>query len=663
MSALVTLRIDGRTVRAEPDTFVLQAARTTGIDVPTLCDHPDLEPFGGCRLCMVEVSHPDWGGWSGLMTSCLYPVAEGLEISTRSDRVLQSRRQTLSLLLARCPSSETIRQLAAEQAVDAQPLFSEPDADKCILCGLCTRVCEAHATSAIATTGRGAVKEIGAFFDGPPPDCVGCGGCAIVCPTGEITGSRTATGYSVWQQHFPTAVARVERTTCTACGACEEACPFDVARVTFAAGGTRAATIPTHHCRGCGACVGACPSGAISQDGQGLQELLDVGGLGAIVMGCARTGLELEPADDTTLLSVPCSGRISVPLLLASVASGAEGMLVLGRQQQTCRQDGAEDPARARVHQAREVLAIAGLGADRVAFEVPEPGADGPPAAVAAFRSRLAKLGPNPLPELPHDRIETEGLDTTLRLLHWLATDGPEQRWGPWFADRDLPAARPGGAALVGALMPWLDVLGQALLPPLSPRDVLRSALATLARLGIDAGLHVACPGGLTPTILETLGGFAPVLTLSSAEAATMRRHGVDARSLDELLLVHADQLGHPGGDRPVGCDGSDEQASLLRALGFEPIDVGPDPLPDAFAFSPVARKAAEDRLAAAERGGARAILAPTPRALARFALITREGTWRSSRVLPLMPHQLAWWAEVGFAAALPTSPAIETRP
>ena len=77
MSAPLTLRIDGRTVQAEAGTFVLQAARAAGIDVPSLCDHPDLEPFGGCRLCMVEVTHPDWGSWSGLMTRASTPWPRG----------------------------------------------------------------------------------------------------------------------------------------------------------------------------------------------------------------------------------------------------------------------------------------------------------------------------------------------------------------------------------------------------------------------------------------------------------------------------------------------------------------------------------------------------------------------------------------------------------
>ena len=660
MSATVTFSIDGRTVQAASGAFVLQAARGVGVDVPTLCEHPDLEPFGGCRLCMVEVTHPDWGGWSGLMTSCLYPVAEGLEISTRSDKVLASRRQTLSLLLARCPSSDVIAGLAADHAVDAEALYSEPEADKCILCGLCTRVCEAHATSAIATTGRGAVKEIGAFFEGPPPDCVGCGGCAIVCPTGEIEAERTASGYAIWERDFPTQLARVERAACIACGACEEACPFAVARVTFGVGGTLAATIPGHHCRGCGACVGACPSGAITQDGQGLHELLDDGGLGTIVMGCARTGLDPEPAEDTRLLHVPCSGRASVPLLLAAVASGAEGVLVLGRQQQTCRQDGAEDPARARVEQAREALAIAGLGDHRVAFEVPDAGADGPPATVAAFRRGLT---PNPLPELHPDLVGTEGLDTTLRLLHWLASDGPEQRWQPWLDKHELPGAEPGRPALVGALMPWLDVLADHLLPPLQPADVLRSALATLARMGIDAGLHPACPGALTPQVLERVGTFGPVLTLSSAEASTWRRHGIEARGVDELIRVQAHESGRPGGGRRVGCDGSGEQVALLEALGFEPVDVGPDELPDAFTFSPAHRAKADARMLAAERQGARAVLAPSPRALARLALITREGTWRSGRVLPLMAHQLAFWADVGIMLPPDPESGREARP
>ena len=148
---LVSLRIDGRPVQAPPGAFVLDVARGMGIDIPTLCHHPDLESVGACRLCVVEVTHPEWKGWSGLMTACLYPVKDGIEVYTRSDKVLAARRGILSLLLARCPNSDIIRSLAEQAGARIDGLTTDPNADNCILCGLCTRICETYATGAITT--------------------------------------------------------------------------------------------------------------------------------------------------------------------------------------------------------------------------------------------------------------------------------------------------------------------------------------------------------------------------------------------------------------------------------------------------------------------------------------------------------------------------------
>ena len=114
-------------------------------------------------------------------------------------------------------------------------------------------------------------------------------------------------------------------------------------------------------------------------------------------------------------ISCTRGGRVSVPLLLASVARGGEGMLVLGRNQHTCRLDGAEDPARARVRQARRALELAGLGSERVRFEVPEPGRDGPARSLGRF---VNAIGPAPLAEkAPDELFEREGLDASLEVL------------------------------------------------------------------------------------------------------------------------------------------------------------------------------------------------------------------------------------------------------
>jgi bidirectional [NiFe] hydrogenase diaphorase subunit len=269
MSDNVTLFIDGRRVEAPRGSYLLQAARTIGIDIPALCDHSELEPVAACRLCMVEVTHPDWDGWSGLMTSCIYPVAEGLRVSTRSERVLQARAGVLALLAARCPGSALIQDMARRYG--ARPaelgLRVDPEADTCILCGLCARVCASYATAAIATTSRGSSKRIAAFAGEPPAECVGCGACARVCPTGTVAARWSGGRYTIWERAFDALPATVEESRCLGCGACEEACPFSVVRLVLRASGERIATIAREHCRGCGACVAACPSGAVDQAG------------------------------------------------------------------------------------------------------------------------------------------------------------------------------------------------------------------------------------------------------------------------------------------------------------------------------------------------------------------------------------------------------------
>lgn len=270
----VSLKIDGRVLQAAEGAFLLQVARAAGIEIPTLCHHDDLEPVGACRLCLVEVTHPAWQGWKTLVTSCLYPVKEGLEVSTHSDEVVMARRRVLALLAARVPEAPRIRQLAAKYSVDTARLERAEGADDCILCGLCSRVCETYATGAIVTYGRGSEKRVGGFAGAPPEEeCVGCGACAALCPTGQVVLHRGHGEHDIWELKFSEAVAVVDEARCIGCGACEEACPFAVARVAFAAGGQRRAVIPEAHCRGCGACVGACPSGAIDQRAHGFVAL------------------------------------------------------------------------------------------------------------------------------------------------------------------------------------------------------------------------------------------------------------------------------------------------------------------------------------------------------------------------------------------------------
>ena len=109
---MVHLTINGKVVKAAEGEMLLPAIRRQGIEVPALCDHAAVEPCGACRLCMVEITRPDWNGWKRQVTSCLYPVEEGLIVSTHTPQILEIRRTILDLYLARCPNSDVIQKMA-----------------------------------------------------------------------------------------------------------------------------------------------------------------------------------------------------------------------------------------------------------------------------------------------------------------------------------------------------------------------------------------------------------------------------------------------------------------------------------------------------------------------------------------------------------------------
>ena len=179
---MIKLTIDNKKIQAEEGTTLLAAAQKLGIEIPTLCHHSALKPYGACRVCLVEVIK---GSRPGLVASCTYPAEEGLVVRTDTARVKRARCLSIELLLARCPTSEKVRELALKLGVK-KTRFKEEE-EECILCGLCVRVCEEMiGKSAISFINRGADREVTTPFKIQSEECIGCGACAYLCPTGVI---------------------------------------------------------------------------------------------------------------------------------------------------------------------------------------------------------------------------------------------------------------------------------------------------------------------------------------------------------------------------------------------------------------------------------------------------------------------------------------------
>jgi bidirectional [NiFe] hydrogenase diaphorase subunit len=214
--------IDGNELVVEKGTILLSACRKAGIDVPALCHHDALEPYGACRLCLVEITR---GTRTRMTTSCNYPLLrEGETVSTRSPGVIRARRVVLELLLARCPDSELLRGLAASLGLSGSRFpsltpsrLAADDAAlrDCILCGLCVRACgEAIGASAISFSDRGPNRRVASPFLVHSEACTGCGACVAVCPTGVIRMEDTPQGL----RKLPFFKTEVPLRRCSTCG-------------------------------------------------------------------------------------------------------------------------------------------------------------------------------------------------------------------------------------------------------------------------------------------------------------------------------------------------------------------------------------------------------------------------------------------------------------
>ncbi|MEW6489194.1 MAG: 2Fe-2S iron-sulfur cluster-binding protein [Thermodesulfobacteriota bacterium] len=175
----IRLQIDGREVAATEGMTLLQAAHGAGISIPTLCHHEKLEPFGSCRLCLVEVESR---GRTNRVASCVYPVENQLVVRTRSETLDRIRKTILEMYLAHAPDSPRLEALAGVYGADRDRF--EKENSFCIHCGLCVRYCaEVKKKNAVGFVDRGPRKEIAFVPEIAAKECWDCKECFPLCPT------------------------------------------------------------------------------------------------------------------------------------------------------------------------------------------------------------------------------------------------------------------------------------------------------------------------------------------------------------------------------------------------------------------------------------------------------------------------------------------------
>ena len=178
ISSMANITIDGIDIDAPEYWTILDAAKFLGIQIPTLCYHEGLSPWGGCRLCLVELGKNEK---TKLVASCTYAIEEGLVVRTATQGIIHARKMILELLIAQCPTSKTLQDLAVQMGLN-QVRF-KPKWEHCIYCGLCVRICEEQMLGkAIGFVHRGNSLKITTPFDKVSEDCKRCGGCMYICP-------------------------------------------------------------------------------------------------------------------------------------------------------------------------------------------------------------------------------------------------------------------------------------------------------------------------------------------------------------------------------------------------------------------------------------------------------------------------------------------------
>ena len=228
---MIELRINDQIYKVDNDTTVLQACRDHGIEIPTLCHDERLAPYAACRMCLVEVK-----GSKNLVTSCTKKVKEGMEVYTKNPKVMGARKDVLDLILSNHPmecltcdksgtcklqdyayeyglADGTYKGDMRDKKIDSSNHFYYYEPNKCILCGLCVRVCdELQGTNAIGMENRGFDTIVATPFNQglEKSKCVSCGNCVSVCPVGALI-PKSKEKFRHWETNKV-------RTTCSYCG-------------------------------------------------------------------------------------------------------------------------------------------------------------------------------------------------------------------------------------------------------------------------------------------------------------------------------------------------------------------------------------------------------------------------------------------------------------
>ena len=208
------VKINGKTYEAEKGEYILDVCRRNRILVPTLCHHEGISGLGSCRLCVVEVNESTG---NRVVVSCIYPLSQDCEVLTESEKIKGIRKTILSMLITRAPAGDRLTSLCQIYGVKDEKRFTARKATKermeeaCVLCGLCTQACASLDTGAISTVGRGVAKKISTPYGEPSADCVGCGSCAMVCPTKAIECTEEKGHRIIWGKKF-------DLVRCVSCG-------------------------------------------------------------------------------------------------------------------------------------------------------------------------------------------------------------------------------------------------------------------------------------------------------------------------------------------------------------------------------------------------------------------------------------------------------------